>query len=863
MRLAARILKILLLLFFTVSIILFTASLVLQDKVADIVLKSLNKNLSTKLDIGSFRLSFLRKFPNASLELKDVVVHSSPGFQASAFKGINTDTLLSARFVSAEFKLTDIYKGIYNIERIAVRAGKLNIYSDTAGFVNYNISLKNHASSTDNITINLERINLTDISTYYNDLSIKLIMNGVIKTGRFKSRIDGDIIDLTAVADLRIDRFQLYGTVITRSVVAGLDLAMESTKKGYLFKRGKLTIEDWVFGLSGSVSAEDFLDLKVTGKNIDLSRIGNYFPEKYAKMAAGYDPSGLMQVTSSFKGVLSHASNPHIEIKALFENGRIKYRNSNLAINNVSFEGFFTNGAKNLLETSTIKISNVKAKLGSGEFRGSLVISQLKNPSAEILLNGKVFPGELKEFFDLSTFSTASGSIDVDLKLITSLKFTEKLTLAQIIDLKPEANLSFNSVNLGLKNDSLLFSEITGVVNIGRSVQATDLRFDYKGEKIKLDGEFSNLPEWIDGRPVQLIATADISFNKLVPEHYLSSTYTSDKSGEKRTAFKMPDNLILDINFRIDSLDYKTFSSTKIEGSLTYKPDLLTFKSLNMNALSGTIAGSGFIFQNGNKSVITKGNFDVNSIDINKTFITFHNFGQEFLKSENIRGSLSGTLSLLLPLDSMLKPQIKSLTAEGKYLLTNGSLVNFEPVKELATFVELSELEKISFQQLENDFFIRNNFLFIPQMDVKSSVADLSVNGKHSFDNEYEYHVKILLSEILSKKRKKNKSNVTEFGVVEDDGLGRTSLLLKVNGKGESIKVGYDIKAAGNEVKNNIKSERQTLKTILNQEYGWFKKDSIPIQKPVEKKSRFNINWDEEDSVKTPATPASVKKKID
>ena len=91
-------------------------------------------------------------------------------------------------------------------------------------------------------------------------------------------------------------------------------------------------------------------------------------------------------------------------------------------------------------------------------------------------------------------------------------------------------------------------------------------------------------------------------------------------------------------------------------------------------------------------------------------------------------------------------------------------------------------------------------------MEVKSTAADLSISGKHSFDNDYEYHVKILLSEILSKKRKKGRSNVTEFGVVEDDGLGRTSLLLKIQGKGEEVKVGYDVKAAGTVVKNNIQS---------------------------------------------------------
>ena len=203
-----------------------------------------------------------------------------------------------------------------------------------------------------------------------------------------------------------------------------------------------------------------------------------------------------------------------------------------------------------------------------------------------------------------------------------------------------------------------------------------------------------------------------------------------------------------------------------------------------------------YIAQNVNKSIIAKGIFDVNEIDVNKTFTTFIIL-DNFLKSENIKGSLSGSISLLLPLDSLLNPQIQTLTSEGKYILTNGALINFDPVKQLSSFIELSELENISFDNLENDFFIRNNFLYIPQMDVKSSAADLSINGKHSFDNYYEYHVKILLSEILSKKRKKGKSSNTEFGAIEDDGLGRTSLLLKIEGKGEEVKVGYDIKAAG------------------------------------------------------------------
>jgi hypothetical protein len=315
-----------------------------------------------------------------------------------------------------------------------------------------------------------------------------------------------------------------------------------------------------------------------------------------------------------------------------------------------------------------------------------------------------------------------------------------------------------------------------------------------------------------------------------------------------KSAIKLPEDMVLDINFKIDSLKYKTFSSSGISGTLNYKPKLLTFKSFNMKALKGTISGNGFILQNYNKSILSKGIFNVTNTDVKMAFTSFKNFGQNFLIAENIAGTLSGSFSLLLPLDSLLNPQITSLTAEGKYVLVNGALVNFEPVKELSSFIELSELENIHFEKMENDFFIRNNYVYVPQMEVRSSAVDLSVNGKHSFDNDYEYHVKVLLSEILSRQRKKNRSNVTEFGEVQDDGLGRTSMLLKIVYKPEyrdDIKVSYDMKAAANEVKNNLKTEKKALKTILNEEYGWYKNDTAVIEKPAEKKPRYKVTWED------------------
>jgi AsmA-like C-terminal region len=861
MKIFLKIGKLLAVLILTVSIILISTSVLLRDKVGYIILKSLNKNLSTKLDVGSYSLSFLRNFPRATLELKNVLVHSSPDFNSAAFKGINTDTLLAARFVSVEFRITDIIKGIYTIDKIGARLGKTNFFTDTTGHVNYNISLKNSSSGNVETLIDLKQIDITDIDAYYNSLSAHLIITGAIKKGRLKSRIIGNNIDFSAGTEIQIKRFQLYNFITDKNIPAKLDMDLLSSKSGIRFRKGTLYIDNFDFSIEGLVASDNNLDLNVTGHNLNIAKIRNYLPEKYLKLVIDYDTYGTIIANSKIKGLLNRTSNPHVEINWQLKNGKIAYKKSKLTFRDLSFTGHLSNGTNNGYKTSSVSITDFKGKFGSSEYTGALNLKDFAAPIFDLSLNGKVIPSELKEFFAIKKISTAQGSVDVDLKLVNCILSDKSFSLNGFIDTKPESTLSFNSMTLGLNNDKFLVKKVTGNITVQNSLKANNIKFNYKGQNIKLNGEFKNLPEWLAGRSVIMTAKANVAFDKLIPETFFSDAKDSGKPDHGRQAVSLPGDLELDLNFKIDSLSYKTFSSYRIEGNLNYHPKEFTFTKLKMNSLNGIISGNCLFVQNTNKSIIAKGSFNVTNIDVNRAFMTFHNFGQSFLKAENIKGTLSGSLSLLLPLDSVLNYNIKTLIAEGKYHLVNGALISFDPVKQLSSFIELSELKNISFENLENDFFIKNNWLYIPQMVVNSSAVDLSVNGKHSFDNDYEYHVKMLLSEILSKKRHKIKSNETEFGVVEDDGLGRTSLLLKIIGKGEVAKVGYDMKAAGTLVNDNFKKEKQTLKTILNEEYGWYKQDSTLNQKKPDKKTRFRITWDDGDTVNSATNPSSAKKK--
>jgi hypothetical protein len=119
----------------------------------------------------------------------------------------------------------------------------------------------------------------------------------------------------------------------------------------------------------------------------------------------------------------------------------------------------------------------------------------------------------------------------------------------------------------------------------------------------------------------------------------------------------------------------------------------------------------------------------------------------------------------------------------------------------------------------------------------------------HSFDNIVEYHLKLLLSDILAKKAKKARKDVEEFGVVQDDGLGRTSLFISMIGPVSDPVISYDSQGAREKVKNDLVKEKQSMKQLLKEEFGLFKKDTSTVKpaKGSKKQSKVIISFDEDE----------------
>ena len=81
-------------------------------------------------------------------------------------------------------------------------------------------------------------------------------------------------------------------------------------------------------------------------------------------------------------------------------------------------------------------------------------------------------------------------------------------------------------------------------------------------------------------------------------------------------------------------------------------------------------------------------------------------------------------------------------------------------------------------------------------------------------------------------------------------------LYLKMSGTTAKPVFGYDKKSMVKSIKKDLKQEKVHLKSLLNEEWGWFKKDSAVAKARKEKlaeeeksksKAPFKIKWDDAD----------------
>lgn len=841
-----------------------------EDTVIRYLKKYLDKHLTTEIEVSQIKLSFIRKFPNVTVGLRNIVVYSGSGFQGKEFSGIDTDTLLSAKSVIFEFSLPGVLQHEYKLKNMRINDGKILLLKDSGKKGNFNIWEGTKNKEQEKSAFTLQNIILSNTEIKYFDLSNQIKINS--ETKRLLVQADlKNIENLFSFSGyINIHQMNIGNSFEIMKKRIGIDLKMRYHEEHYTFYQSTLHSGRLNMNFSGEIKnlENTFVALNLDTRHADIKELENFYPSELEKFMNGYAlAGGVVNFKATINGIVTRHKNPDIHAMFSVRNASVMNQKNRKKLSEISIDGDYSNGVEKKHSTAVLNIRKFSANQGKSSLSGALKIKGMKGSNVELIFQSEIQVDEMTEFLNMHPFEDISGIIHTDIHLKGYLSSLKHIDRNEMISFNKEGIIYCNELSFKPNKSKLIIRKLNGNLILGKIIQMKDFSFMISDNDFKMDGNLINLPQYVFNKE-SLLIEAGISSDYLD----IKSLLSSKQSDTIQESFKFPERILLRSDFSIKKLLYGKFSADSIEGFVNYNPGVFDFKNFQLYSVDGFISGSATVTQTPYKGIAINCSSKLGEIDIQKLFSSTNNFGQHVILDRNLMGELSGNLNFTSKWDSSLKLIDSSVIADSDIEIKNGQLIDYKPMLGLSRFVNVEELKDIKFKVLRNQISIGNRKVIIPEMNIHSSAFNIKGSGTHHFDNSYDYRIQVELNELLSNKAKKRRKDIEEFGTIEDDGLGRLNLPVKITGIGNAYHVEFDRKKAASTFRKNIAGEREEIKNLFkasksedniqnlpdsqNKKFiiDWDtrneKKDFIFEKKDKEEKEqpRFIIEWDEDDN---------------
>ncbi|UCG28717.1 MAG: hypothetical protein JSV24_04990 [Bacteroidales bacterium] len=829
-------------------------SILFRDEVNSLLVEEINKRIITEINVGELRFSLLRKFPSASVEFRDVLIRSPISYKPDNTEFDYGDTLLFAEHLFLEFSIFDFVRKEYRIKRIHADRGTINIYVDNEGISNYRFWKTFDAADTSVVEINLNDMKFSRLNFHVVNMISHFDFMGFSEMFALEGNFSSGSFELHSAARMFVEELALDGIDYISARQTEIDLKIAVNDSLYTIDNGDLIVSGLKFGVTGSFSTGSMrgIDLNVIGKNLDLPSIISVLPERLHKRFEQLRTAGNLNFEATLTGNYGIKGPPHLESRFGLEQATVSPRGSDIRLDNLDISGTYTNGALNKNGTALLEVNRYSFSIENTELSGSGRIWNFEKPRVDLLITGSFDLGNIHRFLQPDTIEYMGGMVLTNLRLEGQIEKLSEITWSDMKDLNPAGQAILKDASFRFKGGTNAFSEVNGTVMFGNHLWIDGVSLNVNGNSFYIVGKLGNALPYLFSQSKHLLIEADIRSDEIVFDRFISESENLTDTGISDRIINFPDNIQMNLNLDIGGFSYQNFSATQFSGLLSYKSKMAFLQSASFNSMGGTVSGWGVLVESPNGGYSSRIQSRLEQINITNLFRSFKNFGQEYIRDVHLNGVLSGEVDFTAELDSAMKVRKETVLAENHLIITNGELIDFEPLLGLSKFIEVSELKHITFSTLENEILIKDEKVTVPQMDIHSSAFNITLSGVHDFDNNISYKTRVLLSEVLFRKAKQAKRENEEFGVVEDDGLGRTSLYLTISGKPGDIKVSYDRKEMRQAVAESLQNERKELRQILNEEFGWFEKDTTKEAEGVDKPPRqFLIEWEDMDTTLT------------
>lgn len=813
-----------------------------EDEVKAEVIKELNKHLKTEVRISpkDIDITFISSFPKCAIEFKNLTA-------MEAWDVKEKDTLLFAENLSLRFSLKDLFDKKYDIKQITLTGARCVLLVDKNGRPNYkvwNSAEKNPSPATDNLKFKLENITLKNVAIVYKNKEQRIKTSIVINDLLFKGNFSQSNYELESEGLVYVNSIESDKVTYLKNKKLKMDVQLEVADNNYVLKGAHLSLNKMRFELKGGFTYSDSLEsvkMNYSAENLDIESILSLLPDKHKENIKDYGSSGEFFASGDLDYTKKFFS---IHSKFGINKATIEYKPKSTKLTNVMIKGELgIDRSKSFLSLDTLS-----ANLYTDEVRGNFRIDNFNDPLINVSTRGILNLQNLYSFWPLDTIEKLEGNLKFNCAvkgLLSNLKhntFSDKVSL--------DADLNLEKLKTKFKGDANETEiESCKIMAHNRDIKVQDFKLLRGKSEIILNGEIPGMFNYIlDSKSVLVIKGKLFSSNIMMEDFIFSDQKTSSSTEE----FKIPANLNLVLDAVIKNFSFGKFTAENINGNFELKNQKAMISDMRFETMEGVAEINALADASGKVLEVTL-QTELKNINVKKMFASLNNFGQATLLDKNISGYATASIDFLGNWNKKLEPMLSTVVSSAKFNIEKGELIDFKPLESLARFVDIQELKRIKFASLNSKIDIRNSTIYIPQTTIKNSVLNIDFNGTHTFNNDVDYHIRLLISDLLAKKRKDN----NDFGPVENDPDNRRSAFILMSGNIDNPVIKYDRKGLKQKINEDIKNEKQNIKQILKEEFGIFKKDSAKSKSSNKADQHFEL---EKHDNKIPQKTLELKK---
>jgi hypothetical protein len=683
------------------------------------------------------------------------------------------------------------------------------------------------------VSFHLKNITITDARVHYLDLQSKNDMLFASRAMTASIHSEKDTYTIETEGSLVTEKMHIKQTALLegKSFDIKSSLLYDDVNKSITIKPSSLKLKHAAFTVTGDYrwKSKNLIDLAVKGEHTDIQTLISLLPQSISSELEKYQSKGDVYFNGKLKGEISNTRSPSVSVDFGFSNATLFHPDYNTRIEEATIEGSFASGDISNARLAALVLKNISGRLNNERFTANFILQDFNDPGVICNFKGKVDAPAVLSFYPVSALQDVSGSLLVDLAFEGKVALLKNKATAQRVS--TQGTVELQEINLAYGKEKIPVQHLKGNLQFNNNDLAlSNVSGKLGNSDFLLNGFFKNIITFLlfENQPIGI--ETDLKADYIDLDQVFAMSFGNSSAGkDQEYTFSIPPNLSLNFNCDIRSLHYKKFRGRQLKGDLLVKNEMAVSRNFSLRTMGGDLQLSGIVDAQNRKAIDIVTTARLNSINLDSMFYVFDNFDQTFIEARHLKGQASADVSLEMTLDQHLKLFPETLIADIGASLKNGELNNFEPMKKLSRYLDDEGLTHLRFSDLKNDIHIEKKTIYIPQMDVRSNVTDISISGTHTFDQRIDYR---LITPLRRKKPQNEASGATEL-----DSQGRTRLFLKITGTTDDYRIAYDTEAVKKKIISDLKNEVRELKET-------FKSKGKKKQKEVELEKDDYFDWD-------------------